>query len=128
MVYRLIREVGQERLAVAFVRVNPADHLVGIGAARIEVGWQFHLFESIEEMRGSWVRRGVRLLLVIIGAALGKHKRLVETLRRRQAFFGIAEVPLARHISVVSGALQERGNGYGPTVQAPLVSRLAALI
>ncbi len=125
--HSLIGEIAEEGLAIADVRVDPADHLVGVEPSRVEVWRQLRVIHSIKEVCRRIFRR-IRLFLVVVGAALGQDERIFKPIGRRQTLLRVPEVPLAGHVGVITGIAQHGGNGYGATVQPSLVPRFATLI
>ena len=120
-------KIAEEGLAVAEIGVNPADHPVGVKLARVKVGGKLGFLEPLEEI-DLGIGGSVRLLLVVIGTALGKNEGVLEALRSRQALLRVTEVPLPSHVGVIAGIVQHGGDGGRTAVQPAFVARLATLI
>ena len=128
VVRRLVRHVGEEGLAVATVGIDVADQLVGVGLGRVIVLGQFRQVAAIlgEERlrhRGGDVRH-----VPVTAAAVEQREVALEAARPRNQLGRLAQVPLAHHVGVVAGILQQLRQRRDSVVEVALVADGAALV
>ena len=125
---RLVGDVREERLAVAAVGVDVGDQLVGVGLRRVEV-----LRQALQVAPVLGVERlgvGGREVPVVPVAAHPVEQREValEAARGRDLGRLLPQVPLADHVGVVAGVLQELRQRGDAVVEVALVAVQAHLV
>ena len=128
LVRRLVGDVREERLAVAAVGVDVGDQLVGVGLRRVEVLRQAPQVAPVLGVERLGV--GGREVPVVPVAAHPVEQREValEAARGRDLGRLLAQVPLADHVGVVAGVLEELRQRGDAVVEVALVAVQAHLV
>ena len=121
IVRRLVRDVGEERLAVAAVGIDESDQLVGVGLRRVVVLGKLRqilpvLGEDRQRRRGGEVRH-----VPVAARAVEQREVALESPGGGDLVRLLAQVPLADHVGVIAGALEELWQRRHPVVEVPLV-------
>ena len=128
VVRRLVRHVGEEGLAAAAVGIDVADQLVGVGLGRVVIVGQFLQVAPVlgeERLRhgGGDVRH-----VPVAAAAVEQREVALEAARARDLVGLLAHVPLADHVGVVAGILQQLRHRDDTVVEITLVPGHARLV
>ncbi len=109
-------QVGEERLVLAFVRIDIRHQARGKKLAGVEVLGQLH-FLAVLAVQGNRRFIGIKgddaALVKVAGAAVHQGVGLVKAAIGWGDFLFHAQMPLARHIGAVAIVLQDQGEGQG---------------
>ena len=128
VVRRLVRDVGEEGLAVAAVGVDEADQLVGVGLGRVVVVGQLGQVAAVLGEHRLRRRRGEVGHVPVAAGAVEQREVALEAARRRNLVGRLAQVPLADHVGVVARVLEQLRQRGDTVVEVALVAEHAALV
>ncbi len=125
--HRLERQVGEEGPPVGGVGVDELDHLVHQEAGGVKIRRQGGAL-AVRVPVGPGIDRDVGLLLPVVGAGVGHGHGALETAPEGQQVRGLAQVPLAGHIGVIAGVLQQAGHRDHVVAQGAAVVGMRLLL
>ena len=128
VVRRLVRDVGEEGLAVAAVGIDEADQLVGVGLRGVVVVGQLGQVAAVFGEHRLRRRRGEVGHVPVAAGTVEQREVALEAARPRNLVGRLAQVPLADHVGVVARVLEQLRQRGDTVVEVALVAEQAALV
>ncbi len=125
---RLMRNVGEERFAVAAVRLDVTDHFVGVGLRGVVILRQLFQVPAILGVSGFRVRGGEIQHVPVAARAVEQREVTLEPACDGDQVGLLTHVPFADHVGVVTAVLEELRQGGDAGVEIAFVAGLAHLV
>ena len=121
-------DVGEERFAVAVIGVDEFDQLVGVGLRRVVVLGQLRQIAPVLREHRLRRRSGKVRHVPVTARPVEQREVVLEAARGRNLVRRLAHVPLADHVGVVAGILEQLRQRDHAVVEVRLRSRRHAAL
>ena len=124
----LVSDIGKEGFAIFAVGVDKLNHLVGVGAGCVVVVGQFAEILTVFSEYQLGCEGGHVGHVPVIATTVQQREITLETPRPRNLVRRFSKMPLAGHVSVVTGLFKQLRQGYDRIVEVAFVAGFAFLI